>query len=176
MNDLQKVIVVDLEMSGLTPGTHGILSIGAVRLTTDDEYYSELRLEPMQTFNPKALEINGFSEQECFDQSKLGQKEGVKCFYDWVEKQRKDFGGDLAILAGHNVHCDMNFLKSVKDSWPFKYRILDAHGFALGKYGVSLSSEQLCDYLKVEREEEIHNALSGARMAKRLLRKMIDLF
>jgi DNA polymerase III epsilon subunit-like protein len=174
MSDLHKVIVVDLEMSGLTPGTHGILSIGAVRLMHDEEYYSELRLDPMQTFSPKALEINGFSEQDCFDQSKPGQKEGVKAFYDWVEKQRKNFYGDLAILAGHNVHCDMSFLKNVKDSWPFKYRILDAHGLALGKYGLSLSSEELCDYLRVERENKVHNALEGAKMAKRLLRRMID--
>lgn len=173
MRDLDKVIVTDLEMSGLTPGTHGILSIGAVRLFGDEEYYSELRLDPMQTFDPIALKINGFSEQDCLDQGKPGQKEGVKAFYDWVENQRKTFGGELAILAGHNVHCDMGFLKNVKNSWPFKYRILDAHGLALGKYGLSMSSEELCDYLKVARENSVHNALEGAKMAKRVLRAMI---
>jgi len=174
MNDLDKIIVTDLEMSGLTPGTHGILSIGAVPLYGEEEFYLELHLDPMQTFDPKALQINGFSPQDCLDQSKPGQKEGVKSFYDWVEKRRSRWGGELAIIAGHNVHCDMSFLKSVKNSWPFKYRILDAHGLALGKYGMSFSSEELCEFLGVEKENSVHNALEGAKMAKRLLRKMID--
>jgi DNA polymerase III epsilon subunit-like protein len=172
--DLDRVIVVDLETSGLLPHVCGILSIGATNLTNDEEFYIESRLEDYHEIGETALQVNGFTREECYDDAKPTNIQAVNKFYKWVEVQAASNGtGKKAIIAGHNIIFDINYLKKVRPSWPFIFRSLDAHALGLGVLGVSHSSESLCDALGVEREPEIHNALEGAKMAKRTINALI---
>lgn len=175
MNDFNRVIVADLETSGLNLGRNGIISIGAVPLIGDEEFYLELRIDLNQEADGKALEINGFTQEDCRNPLNPDQKEGVKQFYKWVEGKRYNWGGGLAILGGHNIRFDAGHLQHVRPSWPFAYRMLDLHALAFGVLGKSLCSEEICDELGLRREPTVHNALEGAKMAKRGLLKLIDL-
>lgn len=168
MSDFDRVIITDLETSGLIPGVNGILSIGAVELVGDESFYMEGALDPIQEINPESLLINGFSEEDCLDFNKPSQVSLVNSFYKWVEKIRKEkMNGTLAIIGGFNLTFDIGFLKKVKNSWPFQYRSFDLHAAALFKTGRSFSSKGLALELGVEPEPEIHNALQGALQSKR---------
>jgi DNA polymerase III alpha subunit (gram-positive type) len=160
MNIYDKIIVVDVETSGIIVGKNGLLSIGAEKLTSREQFYIETHLNLEQEFTPSALEVNGFTPDGCFDQSKASQEAGVKEFYKWVETFRVD--KEPMIFAGHNPGFDMGFLKYVKHSWPFQYRSLDLHSLAFLVFGESLCMGEICDKLKVQRESKIHNALEGA--------------
>jgi DNA polymerase III epsilon subunit-like protein len=165
--DLNRTICVDIETSGLSDKC-GILSIGAVNMSDNEDFYMEARLEFGHEIGATALAVNGFSREECYDREKTNQSGIVKAFYKWVESQSYKTG-KKAIIAGHNIMFDIGFLKRVKDSWPFIYRNVDCHGVGLIVLGESHSSESLCDALRVDREPKVHNALEGAKMAKRCL-------
>lgn len=167
MKDLKRLVFVDLEMSGIAPDA-GILSIGAVHYNTGREFYIEAKLDYGQDANLKSLQVNGFTVEQCHDDSKPTQLEAVKKFYKWVESLRKDFfNKDLAIMGGHNIMGDVKALKRVKESWPFQSRLVDVHGVAFAFFGESLSAKALCEELCVEPEPVIHNALEGAKQGMR---------
>jgi len=167
MQDLNRLIFVDLEMSGLHPEA-GILSIGAVHHSSGEEFYGEARLDYGQDANLSSLLVNGFSPESCHDDRKPTQLELVKTFYKWVESLRKQyFKSGLAIMGGHNINGDIKALKNVKPSWPFQSRVVDIHGIAFVLFGESLSAQALCSRLSVEPEPFIHNALEGAKQGQR---------
>jgi len=165
--DLNRTISVDIETSGLNRSC-GILSIGAVNMSDNEEFYLEARLESYHEIGETALQVNGFTIEECYDKNKVNQAAVVKEFYRWVESQRYKTE-KRPIIAGHNIMFDIGFLRRVRDSWPFAYRSVDSHGVGLIVLGESHSSETLCDALGLEREPKTHNALEGAKMAKRCL-------
>jgi len=172
MKDLKRLVFVDIEASGLCFDA-GMLSIGAVHYLSNKEFYVQMRLDDHQVYEERALLINGFSASDCRNDSLPTQLEAVKMFYKWVEAIRSEyFGKELAIMGGHNIHGDINSLKSVKKSWPFQSRTVDVHAAAFCLFGVSYSAKCLCERLGVTPEAEIHNALEGAKQGLRCFKKM----
>jgi len=59
------MIVIDCEFSGLDFREHSLLSIGAIDFDNPtNTFYGECRLGGGATFDPVALQINGFSEDD----------------------------------------------------------------------------------------------------------------
>lgn len=156
------MIVIDLETSGIDPTQHGILSLGAVDYDTGETFYGECRLGSHQTFTEEALRINGFTVEQIADRTKQSSVQLYQKFLKWCEGRKK-------LLGGHNVGSfDLQFLLKVHSkqrkikSFPFHYRTIDLHSIAYCKYKESLSLSKICQYLGIEPEPKIHNALTGA--------------
>jgi len=128
------MIVVDIETSGLDPRKHGILEMAGLKFENPDVFFhSYCGLDKEDEIDSKALEINGFTEEETRDLSRPTQKKALDKFFKWIE-ERKDF-----YAAGENVGSfDLNFIKVKADKYglifPFQYRSYDLNTAAVCKY------------------------------------------
>ena len=113
-----KMIVLDIETTGLDYWKHGIVSIGALCFENPkQQFYEECRIDDEDEITKEALEINGFSEKEVKDKKKQSQKQLIERFYSWADKQPE------RILAGHKVgFFDMNFLKAKAEKYGIKIK------------------------------------------------------
>jgi len=134
------IIVVDTETSGLYPGTHGLVGIGAVLFTDNTDTFSvRCRVEEYNEISKIAQTVNGLSEEEMRSTEYMSAVDAYNKFIEWATSH----GGQL-ILAGHNIRFDYNFLRHVSEQpgalpWPFGYRTLDIHTVVLMATGRSLS-------------------------------------
>src|SRR3990172_3819987 len=120
------MIVVDVETSGLDPTRHSIVSIGAVEFANpENKFYEVCRIWEGAEISQKALERNGFSEEEIRDPNKKSLEEALKEFFEWAAKV------DEQTLAGHNPSFDRDFLRTSAERyglpWAFSYRTVDLH-------------------------------------------------
>jgi DNA polymerase III epsilon subunit-like protein len=128
------MIIIDIETTGVNFWENGILSIGALCFNhPEKQFYGECRVDEDDIITEDALKINGFSKEEITNEKKQTQKELVKKFFEWLEKQ------EIKILAGHNVgFFDLNFLKTKAKKYniPLKmrFRSLDLCSVAQTKY------------------------------------------
>lgn len=119
------MIIIDIETTGLNYWENGILSIGALCFDNPKkQFYGECKLDEDDVITEEALKINGFSIEEIKSEKKQTQKELIKGFFEWLEKQ------DIRILAGHNVgFFDLNFIKTKAKKYNLniktRYRSLD---------------------------------------------------
>ncbi len=127
------MIVVDVQTSGLNPRKHSILSIGAVEFEhSGNTFYIECQVDPDAAVEAKALEVNGFTEEQIVDPSKPTLKEALEKWLDWA----------IAIpertLAGHNTAFDYAMLEAACRKydlgWPFGSRTVDLHSLAYADY------------------------------------------
>ncbi len=102
------MIIVDIETTGVNFWENGIVSIGALYFYNPEiQFYEECRIDEEDIITEEALKINGFSREEITDKKKQSQKELVRNFLEWLEKQ------ETKMLAGHNVgFFDLNFIKT----------------------------------------------------------------
>lgn len=168
------MLVVDVETTGLNPYRNGILSIGAVNFKyPENYYYAEGRPQASVVLEKRALEINGFTEEELRALPKPMIEVMVE-FYEWINQQPKD---TPLIIGGHNVGFDIWFLRAehercgLKNSIvPFKYRGMDLHSTAMAHYalkkGFMYPGDMPADYIQEKLglpiEPSPHNALNGA--------------
>ncbi|MEX0749060.1 MAG: 3'-5' exonuclease [Candidatus Saccharimonadales bacterium] len=169
------MIVVDVETTGLVPGRHGIVSIGAVDLTNaTNQFYVECCIADNIEIDPGALRVNGFTETEVRDDSKATAVEAVARFIEWSEPIKE------RTLGGHNTHFDVAMLQAVvhpsRLRWPFGFRALDLHSMAylqmkrlnhpLPLYqGLSdIKANTVLRYVGLPLEPTPHIALMGAKM------------
>jgi DNA polymerase III alpha subunit (gram-positive type) len=175
------MIIVDIETSGLDPKINGMLSLGAVDLKTNQEFYIECQLTDGREANEKALEINGFTQDQIKDSNKLTDVEALITFCRWTERLEDK------MLGGHNIgHLDILFLEEIwsrvdsgcfgglKPKFPFSYRTVDSATLGYALFKKSLSLKDLCLELGVEPENKTHNALEGARKCKEIMKIMLD--
>ena len=167
------MIVFDVETSGLDEKINGVLSLGAIMLPGGETFYHETRLRGDLEAHPKALAVNGFTEEEIRSEDRQPMARTVKAFSDWAA------GADDMILAGWNTTFDYRFLKAEYDReaarWPFKYRVIDIQTIAYTLMrirdqftpkhdGVStVGLNYTLKWLGMPPEAEPHNALTGAQ-------------
>jgi DNA polymerase III epsilon subunit-like protein len=119
------MIIINIETTGLNFWENAILSIGALCFNSPEEqFYGECRVDENDIITEDALKINGFTREEITSKEKQTQKELIKKFLEWFDKQ------ETRILAGHNVgFFDLNFIKTKAKKYniPLKirYRSLD---------------------------------------------------
>jgi DNA polymerase III epsilon subunit-like protein len=168
------MIVADIEATGIDFHKHSILSIGAVDFEHPErQFYGECRMWDGASIMSDALEVNGFTREECTDSKKHSLKELMENFLHWVE-QCED-----KTLAGHSTSFDRDFLNNsfarASIGWHFSYRTLDLHSMAymdMTKRGISIqrknartdiSSDYIFKYVGIPEEPKPHHGLNGAK-------------
>ncbi len=168
------MIVVDVETTGLDPRRHSIVSIGAVDFSNpENQFYQECKIWEGAEISKKALEINGFSEEEIKNSDKKNLKDTIKDFLEWAGNI------DERTLAGENPSFDRDFLKASCEryniDWPLSYRTVDLHSLCYAHYlkrGLSppekdknnLNTDAILKYVGLPSQPKPHHALTGAKM------------
>ena len=169
------MIVIDVEASGVHYGKHSIVSLGALDFDNPERrFYMECRVWNGAHIDPEALAVNGFTETEITDETKVPEGELIRQFLEWSQHM-----GDRT-LAGQNVSFDRDFVKAACEregiAWDFAYRTIDTHTLAwmhMIKRGLTppinsehrrsaLDLDAILNYCGIPREPEPHNALTGA--------------
>jgi len=128
------MIIIDIETTGMNFWENSILSIGALCFNNPkNQFYGECRVDKDDIITEDALKINGFSKEEITSEKKQTQKELIKKFLEWLNKQEN------RILAGHNIgFFDLNFLKTKAKKYNLniktRYRSLDLCSVAQTRY------------------------------------------
>ena len=170
-----RILWVDLEMTGLNPSKDRILEVAAI--VTDWDFNELGRFESGVGHEPAALQLlldsnAWFNEhekqkQELLKQSAESQPEELVAakFEEFINKHFKD--DEPALLAGNSIHMDRQFIRRW---WPevekrLHYRMLDVSAWKvvmIGKYGV--------EYEKIE----THRALDDIRESIEELQFYLD--
>jgi DNA polymerase-3 subunit epsilon len=164
----KRLAFVDLETTGINPFTHEIIEIGCLiakqndngEWVTVEEFEFKIKPEHIETAQPEALRINGYSEEGWMFAHTLEEALTTlskKC--------------DGCVMVGQNVSFDYSFLacafgiKKIKD--PFFYAKLDTISLAYMRFRkdttmTSFTLRELCERLGVK-NEKAHTALADIR-------------
>ena len=92
------MIVLDIETTGLDPEIHGLLSIGAIDLQNPSEsFYEECRIREGEKIDDNALDVNGFTLDECRDKNKQSTRDLIQHFDAWLATRSIKMIGGLHI-------------------------------------------------------------------------------
>lgn len=193
---LASVVVVDLETSGLDCHRHSILEFGAARFGLGVEEGGQVGFPTFELkcrcwevhlphqviraeYEPKALEVNGRTPEDIYDESFLTEQKATKQFFEWL-------GEGEWILAGMNPTHDYNFLKAAGDragirKIPFVHRKIDlhsvavmfaiAHGMEVNPRGIY--TDGIYQMIGMPNEPKPHRAATGAGYEAQALLKML---
>lgn len=167
---------VDTESTGIGMH-HDIVEIGVIRVSAYnfsilDEWEVRIKPESVDKFDPEALKIVGYTEDDWKDA--IGEEEAIKEFLKKTEN---------TILVGHNLTWDWILLhKTLKkygldhSSW---YKSLDTFTLAWEKLrkDTSIKSfglEELSRYFGITQDRP-HRALSDAKTTYEVFLKLISL-
>ena len=106
---LQDLLFVDVETTGLDPTKHELLEVAARRTSPDGqtilgEYTAKLRPLNLAAAEPKALEVNKYSEEEWAPEKCVARDVVVKELHRIAQN---------CVLVGHNVSFDEGFLRAL---------------------------------------------------------------
>jgi DNA polymerase III epsilon subunit-like protein len=180
------MLVVDVEASGLGYDTHSILSVGALDISRPDfRFYKECRVWSGAHIASDALEVNGFTLEQCQDESKMPESELITEFLEWSQHL-----GDRTI-AGQNPSFDRDMLKAAarraKLSWDLAHRTIDSHSLCymhmithgkvppldLEHRRSALDLDAVLIYCGIPKEPEPHNALTGALCHAEVIHRLL---
>lgn len=181
------MLVVDCEMTGLSPEKNSLVSAGAVDFEHPErQLYEECRAWEGAHIEPEALEVNGFTKEQVTDPRKQSEGELVHKFIAFAEGM-----ADITI-AGQNVFTDQYFLQAAAvraghTAWPFAHRILDIHSICwthMIKRGVvppidpvkkhtALNLTAVLGYCGIPEEPKPHNALTGAKCNAEVISRLL---
>jgi len=169
------MIIIDIEASGTNYEKHSIVSIGALSLEqSDDRFYVECKIWEGASVMEGALEVNGFTEEQITDPSKMTEVEAVRNFLGWAKRFPDQ------TLCGQNVSFDRDFLRAACQragmNWTLAYRTIDTHSLCwmhMIKAGLTppidikhkrsaLNLDGVLNYCGIVSEPKPHNALTGA--------------
>lgn len=179
------MIVLDIETSGLDVETHGLLSIGAIDLTQPSTtFYEECRLREGEKIDENALDVNGFSIEECRDKTKQSTRDLLLHFQAWLELRQIKMIGGLHVAA-----FDTPFLNRKASQVGLRMRLhkrsIDLHSIAyakmqqLGKVVPMTDGWSVMDtdfihpFCGLPKEPRPHNALNGAKWEAESLSRLI---
>ena len=168
------MIIIDAEMSGLSPLKNSIVSLGAVDFAHPErQFYGECRIWDGAETDPEALAVNGFTEADCHDPKRKSETELISEFYAWIQ-QISD-----KTIAGQNVSFDAQFLnqalKRADIEWRFSFRTLDLHAVMYAQFlkegrevplrddQSALSLTKILGSLGLPPEPKPHIAINGAK-------------
>lgn len=167
---------VDVETTGLDPVRHELIELAAVRVDRHtleplDHVSVKVRPERLADADPRALEVNGYSDDAWRDAVSLGA--GLRRVAPLLEG---------ALVAGHNVGFDWAFLARgfIVAGTPIPevdYHRLDTASLAWPLFASaetdSLSLDAVCKALGLHRPTP-HRALADAMASLEVARKLRD--
>lgn len=169
--------ITDYETTGLDPDVHEIIEIGLVvidqsTLKTISELNLKVRPEHIETATPKALEINGYAEEDW---------RGACSLYEAMQQYASHVGD--AMLLAHNMGFEWSFTRAafkitgIAD--PMDYHRSDTFTNALESLRYSglekFNLVKVAEFLGIEPEPMPHRAINGARQAVDVYRKLREL-
>ena len=145
----RRVVVLDLETTGLDPEQHEIIEVGLLvceatpLLPIVGELCLKVRAEHPERADEKALEINGRTRES------LSEGVPFEAALRWMRPQIEG-----QIIAGHNVSgFDLRFLRKGYGEEPWDHHVLDSNALAFplwfhGELG-STSLRAICAHFGV---------------------------
>jgi DNA polymerase III epsilon subunit-like protein len=186
------MIVLDVETTGLNPRITSIVSVGAVYFENPEKplpFYGECRIWDGAEIpsEDRALEVNGFTEEDIKSPAKLAQDILLKDFLLWTE------GIKDKTLGGQNPSFDRDFIiaslnrYSLKSPFSIRTRTIDLHSLAYADHlkrgipipldkereGSNLGLNTILNYVGLPKEPRPHNALTGAKMEAEAIHRII---
>lgn len=166
---LSSLIVIDVETTGLNPARHGVIEIGAVRMSDGAEFHRSCHVSPIVELDDDALRVNGCTPERCRDRNLPSETQAVRDLVGWV-------GPGSAILCGMNPRYDLEMLRAVAargvdTELPFSHRTLDMHSLAV-RWAIGagravppagFKTDAIYELLGLPPEPKPHLALTGAR-------------
>ena len=150
-------IMLDIEADGAIPSDYSMISLGAIVVdeSLDKTFYR--CLQPIsENYNPKALEVSGFSREETltFEKPKLVMQD----FADWINEVCKD----RPIFISDNNGFDWMFV-----CWYF-HHFLGANPFGfssqnLGSLYKGIVKDTFKNFKHLRKTKHTHNALDDAK-------------
>lgn len=163
----RRVVIVDIETSGLNPELHSVLEIAAVPLdssVTGGVFFTPaLDVDWLTGADPEALSVNRYFERRLWETE-----------YSEADTRASllDLGNllDGAIVAGSNPLFDVGFLRDLYDAYDLSFplihhRLFDLAPYAAGALGLGAdlpSLARVCELLEVTNPDP-HTALGDAR-------------
>jgi oligoribonuclease len=175
----ERILWVDLEMTGLNPAKDRILEVAAI--VTDWDFNELDTFESGVGHDTAALQLlvdanpwHGEHPDNIADLLKLAEQSQPEEFVQakFEEFINKYFDKDEpALLAGNSIHCDRGF---IRHWWPnvdkrLHYRMLDVSAWKvvmIGKYGV--------EYTKLEKHRALDDIRESIDELKFYLEKVVD--
>ncbi len=162
------IVILDIEGSGGSVrndpyGTGSIVSLGAVDFNTGDEFYEECRVMEGRGFNPQALSVNGFTEEQIFDKGKQSVLELLAKFEDFCRRHNSAL---LGAWGNYDLKMFVAAYEYYLREWalPGSYINLKAISKAmLGQKRSGLSNTAM--KLGMPPERRPHIGINGARLA-----------
>ena len=178
------MIVIDVECTGVDEIKHAILSVGAIDFDNpENKFYEECRAWGGAHIDDEALAINGFTREQCLDNTTQTDEELIKHFIEWTKSVKEQ------TFAGQNPSFDRDFLHRAADryhlDWPFAFRTIDQHSVCYThmvrreltppviKNHSGLNSDNIMKYVGIPSEPHPHNALNGAKIAAEALSRLL---
>lgn len=169
------MIIVDVESSGVNPNKNSLVSIGALDFDNpENQFYEECRVWDGAHVEDEALEVNGFTREEIYDETKKTDREVVEDFLNWLETCGEH------TLAGQNPSFDRDFLMATAHryhiNWPLAHRTIDLHSIAYfhmikrkieppsDNKRSDLNLDKILKYVGLDIERRKHNALEDAKL------------
>lgn len=171
-----KLLLIDVETTGLDPQGDSIIEIAACILTPEtfkEEGFFVSRIRAETPITPGAAKVHGLTAQALLHEPPLTE----------VMRRFALFAPYGATLCGHNIAFDAGFLRAAYakagTSYDFDYHLLDIWSiatFVLSNKGVTLdtySLNSLCAVFGVERGPH-HNALQDIQASAAILRHLAE--
>jgi DNA polymerase III subunit epsilon len=158
----------DTETTGLDPNQNEIIDIAIVRVELDGSetvFESKVRMDRPDKAHPKALEVNGYTEEKW-----AGAPSSDEVFREICQR------GLLqdCIIAGHNVTFDIRFIEAtlkrlglVSSLYSLPYDTMTLAVEHLKPHIKSVSLVNVCKALGIP-TEGAHGAMADCRMAQRV--------
>jgi DNA polymerase-3 subunit epsilon len=192
-------LVLDLEMTGLEPGWHEIIQLGAALYDESwqelDRYLTNVYPENEESYSLPALEVHGLTLEDLEEAPMIN--EVLPEFEDWIltsmgrkassldERQRSQ-ALRSTLICGQSVINDINFLKFAYREehlkWPFSNTLVDLHTLSFFLFPIleaagrsvpkKRSLEAIAGMFGFQRESEEHNALEDAVLTAQCLREL----
>ncbi len=164
------LVFLDVETTGLDPTRHEIIEFACV-FPHEGRVSFKMHPEHIETADPKALEVNGYSPERWSGYQTLTQKQGAEV----IAASLRD-----CVLAGYNVSFDLDFINATLARHDVKvkldYHKVDvvalAYEHLMGLGLTSLSLKNVCHFLRVPPEPAQHEALNGALACRAVYRKL----
>lgn len=180
------MVILDIETTGLDPEEHGILSIGAIDLSDPEEtFYEECRIREGEKIDENALEVNGFTLDECRDRTKQSTRDLIQHFDAWLNSRTVKMIGGLQVAA-YDVPFYNRKAVQVGLRTRLHRRSIDLHSIAyakmqaLGKVVPMTDGWSVMDtdfihpFCGLPKEPKPHNALNGAKWEAESLYRLMN--